>query len=48
MTIKKATGSTSLPIALEKKPKPITAIPVVVKAKVLLKQLRLILQLEQI
>nr|WP_241676610.1 OmpA family protein [Flavobacterium pectinovorum] len=31
LTLKKATGSTSLPIALEKKPKPITAIPVVIK-----------------
>ncbi|GAA3765412.1 OmpA family protein [Flavobacterium ginsengiterrae] len=30
-TLKKATGSVSLPIALEKKPKPITAIPVVIK-----------------
>jgi outer membrane protein OmpA-like peptidoglycan-associated protein len=29
--LKKATGSASLPIALEKKPKPITAIPVVIK-----------------
>ncbi|WP_316634172.1 OmpA family protein [uncultured Flavobacterium sp.] len=32
VTLKKATGSVSLPIALEKKPKPITAIPVVIKA----------------
>ncbi len=31
ITLKKATGSASLPIALEKKPKPITAIPVVIK-----------------
>lgn len=32
VTLKKATGSVSLPIALEKKPKPIVAIPVVIKA----------------
>ncbi|UTN05954.1 OmpA family protein [Flavobacterium bizetiae] len=32
ITLKKATGSVSLPIALEKKPKPIIAIPVVIKA----------------
>jgi outer membrane protein OmpA-like peptidoglycan-associated protein/tetratricopeptide (TPR) repeat protein len=32
VTLKKATGSVSLPIALEKKPKPIIAIPVVIKA----------------
>lgn len=32
VTLKKATGSVSLPIALEQKPKPITAIPVVIKA----------------
>lgn len=32
LILKKATGSVSLPIALEKKPKPITAIPVVIKA----------------
>lgn len=32
LTLKKATGSVSMPIALEKKPKPITAIPVVIKA----------------
>lgn len=31
ITLKKATGSASLPIALEKKPKPITAIPAVIK-----------------
>ncbi len=32
VTLKKATGSVSLPIALEKKPKPIVAIPVIIKA----------------
>lgn len=31
ISLKKATGSASLPIALEKKPKPITAIPIVIK-----------------
>ncbi|RKR09505.1 WD40 repeat protein [Flavobacterium sp. 90] len=32
VTLKKETGSVSLPIALEKKPKPIVAIPVIIKA----------------